>query len=610
MIKKPKIIVVGGGIAGLMATIKVAEAGVPVQLLSSVPVLRSHSVSLRDGLSAALNTKGEGDSPEKHFDDTIYGGDFLANQELPRQMCLKAPEILNLFDRMGVVFNRTPEGLIDLYRLEGTRYRRSALAGAVTGQQLVSILNQQVQRYEAEGLVEKFEGWEFLSVVQDGGGDSRGVTAINVSRMDIRAFACDAVILCTGSPGLVFGQSTHPLICSGSAASSLYQQGAYYANGEFIQFHPTALPGKDKFRAVPEVFLSAGGRICGSDDGTPRYFLEEWFPQEGNLVPKDVASRAIHKAIFDQGWGFDKEPVVSLDLSSLHKESLPQGMNALLEYYGKLVGADPKQVPLKVASAVHFSMGGLWIDDDHMTNLPGVLAAGDCDYQYHGANCLGGNALLSAVFGGMKAGESALRYAAGLETGCETINAQTYSEEVKRQWAVNQEILDQEGKENPHELHQELGEVMTESMAVVRYNERLKKADEKIQELKERFKKTVLSDNVNWMNQELLFSRELSNMFELAQVMVRGALARNESRGAHYKPEFSERDDENFLKTTKASWTPDGPKIEYEDVNVKYIKPRPRKYEQDKHLVEKKVINISTSPIKDFQEKAVHSVPR
>src|SRR5690242_13264524 len=202
---KNKIIVIGGGLAGLMAVIKAAEAGVHVNLFSLVPVKRSHSVCAQGGINGAVNTKGEGDSAWQHFDDTIYGGDFLANQPPVKAMCEAAPGIIDLLDRMGVMFNRTPEGLLDYRRFGGTLYHRTAFAGATTGQQLLYALDEQVRRHEAEGKVKKFEGSTFLSAVIDGGGMCRGICAMDLRTMEVKTFAADAVIFATGGNGAIFG---------------------------------------------------------------------------------------------------------------------------------------------------------------------------------------------------------------------------------------------------------------------------------------------------------------------------------------------------------------------------------------------------------------------
>ena len=578
----PKIIVVGGGLAGLAAVIKIAETGVPVRLFSVVPVRRSHSVCAQGGINASINNKGEGDSPEIHFDETIYGGDFLANQELPRQMCQAAPSIIYMFDRMGVTFNRTSEGNLDFRRFGGTLFHRTAFAGATTGQQLLYALDEQVRRYESEGLVEKFEGWEFLSAVLDGTGVCRGITATQMETMEVRSFPADVVILATGGPGLVYRRSTNSVINTGAAAASVFMQGAHYANGEFIQFHPTAIPGDDKMRLMSESARGEGGRMWVPKDGKPWYFLEEMYPAYGNLVPRDIASRAIYKVVNDLGLGVNGEATVYLDLSHISAETLDRKLGGILEIYEKFVGEDPHKVPMRVFPAMHYSMGGLWIDDDHKTNIPGLMAAGECDYQYHGANRLGANSLLSTVYGGLRSGPIAVAYAKGLEKGCETVSGKVFDTEVDQQRSAFETLISKQGPENPFKLHDELGAVMTQHVGIVRVNKNLERTDQKIGELKERFEKISLADSGNVANQSLLFARQLRLMMELAQVITRGALARNESRGAHYKPDFPDRDDENWLKTTIAKYSKSGPVLDYQPVELKYVKPRPRRYDVKK----------------------------
>src|SRR6202012_4634164 len=243
--KLRRVIVVGGGLAGLMTVIKLCEAGVPVALFSLVPVKRSHSVCAQGGINASVNTKGEGDSPQVHLEETVYGGDFLANQPPVKGMCDTAPSIVFMLDRMGVPFNRTPEGLLDFRRFGGTLFHRTAFAGATTGQQLLYALDEQVRRYESEGKVKKYEGWEFLSAVIDSKGVCRGITALDLRSMELKSFPADAIILATGGNGAIFGKSTNSVVCTGSAQSAVFQQGVYYANGEFIQVHPTSIPGED-----------------------------------------------------------------------------------------------------------------------------------------------------------------------------------------------------------------------------------------------------------------------------------------------------------------------------------------------------------------------------
>ena len=586
----PKIIVVGGGLAGLAAGIKIAEAGGSVDLFSIVPVKRSHSVCAQGGINAAKNLKGEGDTTDKHFDDTIYGGDFLANQTPVKAMCEAAPGIIDLLDRMGVPFNRTPEGLLDFRRFGGTLYQRTAFAGATTGQQLLYALDEQVRRFEAEGKVKKYEGWEFLSAILDSKGQARGITAMDLRTMELRAFPAGAVILATGGIGAIFGKSTNSVVCTGSAQSAVFQQGAYYANGEFIQVHPTAIPGEDKLRLMSESARGEGGRVWvprkPGDNRAPRqipeaerlYFLEEWYPKYGNLVPRDIATRAIHKVVYENGLGIDGQPMVYLDLTHIDRATLDRKLGGILEIYEKFVGVDPHVEPMKIFPGMHYTMGGLWVDFNQMTNIPGLFAAGECEYQYHGANRLGANSLVSCIFGGFRSGPIALEFAKSASAAEGDGGA---AAELSRQAEINAKLMKNEGGENPFKLWRELGNTMTEHATVIRYNAGLQKADEKIVSLIDRYKRVNLSDRSQWANTSFAFARQLKNMLELSRTVVLGAKLRDESRGAHYKPDFPDRNDEKFLKTTRATFTGDvaGPRLDLEDVDIQYIKPRPRRYD-------------------------------
>ena len=584
----PRIIVVGGGLAGLSAVIKIAEAGGAVDLFSIVPVKRSHSVCAQGGINAAKNLKGEGDTTYKHFDDTIYGGDFLANQTPVKLMCEAAPAIIDLLDRMGVPFNRTPEGLLDFRRFGGTLYNRTAFAGATTGQQLLYALDEQVRRYESEGKVKKYEGCEFLSAVIDSKGVARGITALDLRTMELSSFASNAVILATGGNGAIFGKSTNSVVCTGSAQSAVFQQGVYYANGEFIQVHPTCIPGEDKLRLMSESARGEGGRVwvprTAGDKRLGRqipeaerfYFLEEWYPKYGNLVPRDIATRAIHKVVYENHLGIDGQPMVYLDLTHIDRATLDRKLGGILDIYEKFVGDDPHDVPMKIFPGVHYTMGGVWVDFNQMTNIPGIFAIGECEYQYHGANRLGANSLLSCIYAGFISGPNALNYA---KSAVAQEGDGGHAAEIIRQAEINAKLLKNEGKENPFKLWRELGDTMTKHATVIRYNKGLKQADEKIVELMDRYKNVSLADRSQWANTSFAFARQLKNMLELARVIVQGAVLRDESRGAHYKPDFPERDDEKFLKTTKASFTDSGPRFEYEEVDTQYIQPRRRSYD-------------------------------
>jgi succinate dehydrogenase / fumarate reductase flavoprotein subunit len=582
----PRIIVIGGGLAGLSAVIKIAEAGGTVDLFSIVPVKRSHSVCAQGGINAAKNLKGEGDDVLKHFDDTIYGGDFLANQTPVKNMTAQGPAIIDLLDRMGVPFNRTPEGLLDFRRFGGTLYHRTAFAGATTGQQLLYALDEQVRRFEAEGKVTKYEGWEFLSAVLDSNGVCRGICAMDLRSMEVKTFPADAIILCTGGIGAIFGKSTNSVVCTGSAQSALYQQGAAYANGEFIQVHPTAIPGEDKLRLMSESARGEGGRVWVPRDRTDKraaqsipegdrwYFLEERYPKYGNLVPRDIATREIFKVVYEDNMGIDGQPMVYLDVSHLAPERQDK-LEGILEIYEKFVGDDPRKVPMKIFPGMHYTMGGLWVDFKQQTNIPGIYAAGEADYSIHGANRLGANSLLSCIYGGFVAGPQAMAYASSLPAAA---GDGGHAAELAVQKVKNAALLNNKGTENPFKLWRELGETMTKHATIVRYNAGLDEADAKIVELLARYKNVNLSDKSQWANTSFAFARQLYNMLELARVIVKGARLRDESRGAHYKPDFPTRNDEDFLKTTKATFVDGAPKIEYEEVDISYIKPRARVY--------------------------------
>ena len=456
MAAAPKIIVIGGGLAGLSAVIKIAEMGASVDLFSIVPVKRSHSVCAQGGINAAKNLKGEGDSTWIHFDDTVYGGDFLANQPPVKDMCEAAPGIIDLLDRMGVPFNRTPEGLLDFRRFGGTLFNRTAFAGATTGQQLLYALDEQVRRYESEGKVKKYEHWEFLSAVLDGNRVCRGICAMDLRTMEVRTFPADAIIIATGGIGAIFGKSTNSVVCTGSAQSALYQQGCYYANGEFIQVHPTSIPGNDKLRLMSESARGEGGRVwvpkTAGDKRDPKsipqserwYFLEEWYPKYGNLVPRDVATRAIFKVVYEYNLGIDGKPMVYLDLTHIDRKILDRKLEGILEIYEKFVGDDPRDTPMKIFPGMHYTMGGLWIDFKQATNIPGVFAAGECEYQYHGANRLGANSLVSCIYGGGIAGPNAVKYARGLQALSDG-NA-FFDAEKKKQEESNSLLMNNSGR--------------------------------------------------------------------------------------------------------------------------------------------------------------------
>ena len=629
--KNRKVVVVGGGLAGLSCTMKLCELGVPVDLISLVPMKRSHSVCAQGGINSCNDqTRQLGDTEWKHFDDTVYGGDFLNHQPPVKEMADWAPRVIDLMDRLGVTFNRTQEGFLDRRRFGGTLYKRTAFAGATTGQQLLYALDEQVRRWESAGQVTKYEHWDFLGPILDDNGVCRGAVAQNLNTMEIRSFPADVVVVASGGPGLVYGRSTMSVMCTGSAASRCFQAGARYANGEFIQVHPTAIPGADKLRLMSESARGEGGRVwvprtphdkrrpSEIPDSERFYFLEERYPEYGNLVPRDIATREIFDICVNEGLSVDVDRMcVYLDLTHIPKPELDRKLGGILDIYEKFQGVDPRVSPMKIFPAVHYSMGGLWADYqrtakgglvagspvNHQTSIENLYAIGECDYHYHGANRLGANSLLSCIFTGLFVAPGIENKLAALEGDSSAVE---YSRECERAQAEHQsrhdELLNRtDGSENPYLLHQELGDTMTRAATVVRRNEQLEAAYEKITELHERAMNCGLSDSGAWTNQNVVFTKALIDMFPLAKTIVKGALLRDECRGAHYKPEYAfpplksdepaarrteaeawcdrfEANNEKWLKSTIAEYKDMHPEISYEPVDTSLLHPRPRLY--------------------------------
>ena len=628
---QPRILVIGGGLAGLAASMRLAELGAAVDLVSLVPVKRSHSVCAQGGINSVNSlTRQQGDNEWKHFDDTVYGGDFLQHQPPVKEMADWGPRIVDLMDRLGVPFNRTPEGFRDQRRFGGTLYKRTAFAGATTGQQLLYALDEQVRRREVEGAVKKWEFWDFLGPVLDESGRCRGAVCQDLVTMQFRAFPADAVVLATGGNGLIYGRSKMSMVCTGSAVSRAYRAGAWYGNGEFIQVHPTAIPGADKLRLMSESARGEGGRVWvprkPQDPRDPRdipeseryYFLEERYPKYGNLVPRDIATREIFDICTTDGLSVEKDKLcVYLDLTHIGRATLDRKLGGILEIYEKFQGVDPRAMPMKIFPAVHYSMGGLWVDYEksasggmvegsprnQQTNIPGLYAIGECDYQYHGANRLGANSLLSCIFSGLFCAPGVIAAAQGGGKRAADESNRLFEAAVKREDSRHRALLARSaGGENPYGLHQELGNLMTRVATVVRRNDQLAAAYDEVCTLEERWKRCAVSDTGNWTNQNVVFTKALGDMFPVAKLILKGALLRDECRGAHFKPDFAmpglsatdpegrrreaeewcdrfEANTRRWLKSTIAECDADGnPRISYQDVDTSLIPPRPRLY--------------------------------
>lgn len=639
-----RVIVVGGGLAGLSACIRVAEAGVAVDLFSVVPVKRSHSVCAQGGINACNEVaRQQGYSEYEHFDETIYGGDFLADQHPVLEMASWAPRIIDLLDRMGVPFNRTSEGYRDLRLFGGSLFKRTHFSGATTGQQLMYAVDEQTRRYAAEGKVTKYEHWEFLWPVLHEG-RCVGIVAQDVRTMQIRAFRADAVVMATGGCGLLFGKSTNSVMCNGAAAARCYQAGAYYGNPEMIQVHPTAIPGADKTRLMSESARGEGGRIWvprRAGDTRPAksipeaerfYFLEEKYPAYGNIVPRDIATREIFDLCVNQGMGVHGKNQVYLDLTHKPREYLDKKLGGILEIYEKFMGEDPREVPMRIFPSVHYSMGGLYTTftkgryqpevprtkhksgsaapigadvglgmeygavNNMMTNVPGLYAFGEVNFAYHGANRLGANALLSCLFDGLFCGLSVVNWinekaeGGAARTPAAEVPQSTYDRDVQSEQAKQKRLIESAtagsapggagDANNPYIIGRELGDEMTAACTVVRTGPRLQQCLSKLAELRERAGKLRLADAGGWTNQALAYARAMGDMLILAEAAAMGALARRESRGAHYRADFPSRDDANFMKSTIARFDPGTrtTSVEFVPIDASLIAPTARTY--------------------------------
>lgn len=644
--KLRRAIVVGAGVAGLMTTLELAEAGIPVLLVSLGPPRRSPSGAIQSGLDAAAESGG--DEPRLHLDDTLVGGDFLAPQPPVRSMTEAAPRLVELLDRMGVPFERSPEGRLARRRSEGSRIARTSFAGASTGQHVLAALDEQVRRLELRGVTDEhgiripgerlvltLEPFEFLGAVRDDRGACVGVVLQDLRTMRIKAYPADGVCLATGGARALFAPGTGEPSSTGAAAAAVHRQGAALANPELIEVCPTAIVSDDAAYLIGDAARGEGGRLFAPKDPRearrPRdiperdrdYFLERLYPGLGNLVPPDVAARAVLRAAAGGGSSArsalegDGESPVYLELSHRPARVLEARLGRVLTLGEKFADTDPRVEPLRVAPAVGRTLGGLWVDyeaDDsgrivvgsarnHATNLPGLYAAGGVAAQYHGASALGGNLLLADLYGARLAAASLVAYRAGLARSAFDSPSSLFEKAEAAELARYEELLGRssgrEDAENPFELKDELGRAMLRDAGALRDDARLDALLETIRALESRLGSARVADTATRMNQSVQMARQLGGMLIYARALAEGARARAECRGAHYKskhdprvtPGAVGRDDARWLRTTLALATGDGEvrlvhELDYElggrtihvtdAVDTRLVAPRPR----------------------------------
>ncbi|MBC7338480.1 MAG: FAD-dependent oxidoreductase [Firmicutes bacterium] len=560
-----RILVVGAGLAGLRAAIEAADGDVAV--LTRVHPVRSHSVAAQGGVNAPLANVPEGkeDSPERHAFDTVKGADYLADQDAAELMTRLAPERIYEIENWGCPFSRTPEGKIAQRPFGGAGFPRTCYAADRTGHAMLHTLYEQAVKRN----VRIYEEWLMLDLIVSGG-RCRGVVAMDMVSGRVEAFGAEAVIMATGGAGRIYARSTNSHINTGSAAAFCYRRGVPLKDMEFVQFHPTSLYPNNVL--ISEAARGEGGYLVNRDG---ERFMARYAPKAMELGPRDIVARSIQTEI-DEGRGFENA-YVHLDLRHLGAEKIKERLPAIREIAMYFAGVDPIEKPIPIQPAQHYTMGGLDVDKDGASELPGLFAAGECAcVSVHGANRLGGNSLLETVVFGQLAGAAAVRYVGGLEkTGADGPALDAAVAEVESGISG---LLGREDGEKMAVIREEMKQVMFEKVGIFRTEGPMREAVEKIRELKERVKRARVEAKGRRYNLELIGALELPAMLDLAEVIALGAVTRTESRGSHFRRDYPQRDDANWLKHTVARWSPDGPRLEYKPVVITKWQPEARKY--------------------------------
>jgi len=560
------IVIVGGGLAGLSAALNAAP-GLDIAVISKVHPLRSHSVAAQGGINAALGNHPEGrdDSWERHAFDTIKGSDYLADQTAAELLCQQAIPMLYELEHLGVPFSRFPGGVIAQRPFGGAGFPRTCYAADRTGLVLLHTLYEQTLSKD----VHFYEEWLVTNlVVRDG--RCYGLVAYDLQSGEIIPIKARAVIFATGGYGRVYQKSTNALINFGSGIGLAYRAGIPLKDMEFVQFHPTSLYGKNIL--ITEGARGEGGYLINNQG---KRFMADYAPSAMELAPRDIVARAIQTEI-QKGRGFEGE-YVYLDLRHLGKEKIMKrlpGIREICLYFG---GLDPIEEPIPIQPAQHYSMGGIDVNEKAASPVEGFYAAGECScVSVHGANRLGGNSLLEAVVFGKIAGLSASEYvqeSQGEDRAARLVNeAAAQLKERINQW------LSKESRGNVYQLFHRLKKIMMEKVGIFREKGPLAEALEEIGELRHRYHQLALRSDCLQYCQELVTMMEFEYMLDIAEVITKGALAREETRGSHFRLDFPRRDDQNWLKHTIAEFTPKGPRLTYRPVKITRYQPQERKY--------------------------------
>ncbi|WP_379129648.1 FAD-binding protein [Paenibacillus sp. sgz500958] len=536
-----EIVILGSGLAGMTAALKLIDKGSTVTLVSPAYSERAQSVMAMGGINAALNTKHEDDSIDQHYEDTLRGGSYLNDTEAALNLVSTAPVIIRWLEELGVNFTRDEQGRVDLRNFGGQKKKRTAYAGARTGKQIATALIAKCRKYEAEGKLTRLVGWRFYSLLIENR-ECAGAVILQENTNDFKCITADAVIMAVGGPNGVFGRTTGSKLNDGYAAGKLFKQGVEFSNLEMIQYHPTTVFTASKRMLITEAARGVGGRLFVNRNGQPWYFMEEWYPEHGALMPRDVVSQSIYKVCNEMKLGIDGKQSVYLDVSHLSKDVIDSQLDEVVSICTKFLRVNPYKEPIPVAPGIHYFMGGIKTDKDHRTNIKRLFAAGECSAQYHGANRLGGNSLLGAICGGFFAARSAgavddIDYNAAKQVGTKQLEAARH-ELVK--WE-NQAVSGSMRKHTA--LRQELSELMYGAMGIYRKERDLLSAQKRLEEMR--------SEAEDFCYHHHFYENQtLSANILLAKAMVECALERKESRGAHQRTDYCERNDKHFKRPT------------------------------------------------------------
>lgn len=561
-----QIIVIGAGAAGLSAALTLAEKGIKVLIVSEQPSERAQSVMAEGGLNAAVITDETGDSPAKHAEETIQAGRNLASQQAVEAMTAAAPAIVDQLYAWGMSWTLNEQKQPQRRAFGGQKYQRTAFAADSTGKQLMHTLTEQVRRYEAEGLVERKTGWLFFQLLYDSDEteslkkqaecyakkrNARGCVLYHPLSGRYEIVHGTGVIIASGGLNGLFGNATGSVKNSGYVTASLFADGIPLANGEFIQYHPTTVNLHAKCMLITEAVRGEGGRLFIEKDGKPYYFMEEKYPELGNLMPRDVVSR-------EEWQWMSKGYEIWLDMRGMDEEIYQHRLLQVVEACQTFLGIDPTKEPIPVKPGIHYFMGGILVDRWHRTEVGGLYAAGECACQYHGANRLGGNSLLGAIYGGQVAAKSSMD-----DLSAETV-AMAASEARDADTLACLKVVEatlKQGNGHYAENLQQLQMILKENLGIIRDGQQLQKGLEALQELSEKMV-TQQGDKQASMYE----TRMLSNGCLLGEAMILSALSRKESRGAHQRLDYPE-ESEAYQKTTVARYTQEGIQVTFEVID-------------------------------------------